>query len=154
MHHNGTALDSAIRRLNSTETWLGIGGREQIDQIPQYVSDWSTHVRSWTDAPLGRLVLRYEDMLSSPEECFADVVRFCGIELVRNRLLEAIEATRFARLKARELEFGFRARPAAATAGFFRQGRAGAWREILSAAQVREIVGAHAAMMQRFGYEG
>jgi hypothetical protein len=153
MHHNGTSLESAIRRLNSAGTWLGIGGGEQIDQIPQYVSDWSTHVHSWTSAPFSRLVLRYEDMLRCPEECFARVVKFCGMELVESRLAEAVGATQFARLKTRELESGFRGRPAAATAAFFRQGRAGAWREILSAAQADEVVGTHAVVMQRFGYE-
>jgi hypothetical protein len=35
---------------------------------------------------------------------------------------------------------------------FFRIGRAGQWREALSADQVKSIIAAHAPMMMRFGY--
>ena len=46
---------------------------------------------------------------------------------------------------------GFNERPATAEK-FFRSGKACEWREALSPAQVRAIIGAHGPMMMRFGY--
>ena len=39
-------------------------------------------------------------------------------------------------------------------AAFFREGKAGNWRQTLTALQVARIVGDHGAVMRRFGYLG
>jgi hypothetical protein len=57
----------------------------------------------------------------------------------------------FDSLRAQELRNGFHERPATA-ASFFREGKSGGWRNVLSREQVDRIVQAHEPVMRRFGY--
>lgn len=152
-HHYGCSLDDAIMQLNDPTYWIAKGKREVKGQIPQFLSDWSRHTLSWLEAPVARLTMRYEDMLADPLACFTRVVDYCGLSVDERRLAHAVDATRFTRLQSQEAERGFRERPASASAPFFRTGRAGGWRKVLTPRQVDCIVSAHAEMMQRFGYE-
>ena len=109
-------------------------------------------MKSWVDeshVPL--LLMRYEDMLARPLETFASAVRFAGLGHDEDRIERALEASRFERLKQREQESGFRETHRKST-HFFREGRAGSWREALSPAQVERLIGAHGEVMHRFGY--
>ena len=80
---------------------------------------------------------------------------YAGVELplVESRLNDAVAMTDFAQLRALEDAQGFRERPAG-VARFFRQGTAGAWRTVLSDAQVARVVAMHGAMMRQFLYVG
>jgi hypothetical protein len=49
-------------------------------------------------------------------------------------------------------EKGFRERPPNADQNFFREGRAGQWKEVLTRAQIDRVVRDHGEQMQRFGY--
>jgi hypothetical protein len=95
--------------------------------------------------------MRYEDTLNEPERTFGAVASFLGLKPPRERLLRAIERCRFEELQRREERQGFKERSDAAQR-FFREGRAGQWREALTAEQVERIVSAHRPTMQRFGY--
>ena len=152
-HHRGSTLDATIQRLNDPQEWVAKGHRGIGAQVPQYLGDWTTHTRSWLESPLRRLTLRYEDMLAKPLDCFRQVVEFCGLPLDEAHLTQAVSATSFASLKAKELAEGFRERPADASAPFFREGRAGGWKDVLSVAQIDAIVTTHGDMMRHFGYE-
>jgi hypothetical protein len=114
--------------------------------------DWSSHVRSWIDAPgLNVHVVRYEDLLADPMQYFGAVARFLDLPDEPEGLARAIDASRFEELARQEQASGFRERSRTAER-FFRSGRAGGWREALSDAQVGQVVGAHAPVMRRFGY--
>lgn len=152
-HHRGSTLDATIQRINNQQEWVAKGQRGIGAQVPQYLGDWTTHTRSWLASPLRRLTLRYEDMLDTPIDCFRQVVEFCGMPLDEAHLAQAVSTTSFASLKAKEAAAGFRERPADASAPFFREGRAGGWKDVLSAAQVDAIITAHGDMMRHFGYE-
>jgi hypothetical protein len=58
----------------------------------------------------------------------------------------------FTRLKAQEQAKGFRERPPQADQDFFREGRAGQWKNVLTEAQIARLVHDHAEQMRRFGY--
>jgi hypothetical protein len=121
-------------------------------QVRQRLLDWSSHVLSWVHAPGLRVhVVRYEDLLADPSLHFAAAARFLGLPADEASLRRAIEASRFEELAGQEANKGFRERPRQA-AKFFRSGRAGGWREELSAAQVARLVDAHEPVMRRFGY--
>ena len=55
------------------------------------------------------------------------------------------------RLREQEEKDGFSERPEKAER-FFREGRAGQWKDVLTQQQVQRIVDAHGEQMQRFGY--
>jgi hypothetical protein len=146
--HYGLRLDEAIEAISShhnrTITTPGA--------VCQYLCDWSGHVKSWTEAPgLQPHVIRYEDLLAEPREHFAAMLRFMGLEIPNARLRRAIEFSSFAELQRQERKAGFSER-SRKSERFFRQGKAEAWREALTAAQVDRLVEAHEATMRRFDY--
>lgn len=110
-------------------------------------------MKSWLDlpAPWEPLLVRYEDMLARPVESLARIVEHCGWDVELGRLERTVEVTRFDRLQAAEATHGFTERPLRATK-FFREGRAGGWRERLTDVQRRRVEEATAGMRQRLGY--
>jgi len=147
-HHLGKTIDQSIEILNSPYS----GTPNTNRNVYQVLRTWSEHVASWTARPHpGLHVIRYEDMMDEPEKTFAGVATFLGLKPPRERLLRAIERCRFEELRKREEAHGFAER-SEFTERFFREGRAGQWRDVLSEAQVKCIVAAHRPTMQRYGY--
>lgn len=64
------------------------------------MGNWVEHVNSWLARPLyPHLVLRYEDMLKSPEESFRKVIQFINVPLDEQKLQRAIRNSSFKSLK-------------------------------------------------------
>ncbi len=95
--------------------------------------------------------MRYEDMHHTPLKAFTGALRFLGMNVEPNHIQRALEFSSFAVLKEQEGKFGFRETPSGAKS-FFRSGRVGEWREVLTPDQVARIVGYHGAVMRRLGY--
>ena len=153
-NHSGKSLTEVVANLGDPEYALArsLGGLD--DQLRQRLGGWSGHVQSWVDdSGLRVLTLRYEDMLDSPQAAFAQVVRFCGLELEEGRLLRAIEFSNFNEVKRQEQIQGFRERPVKASGNFFRRGQAGGWRTELAPELAAKIFHDHGKMMRRFGYD-
>jgi len=150
--HIGKDIDTAITRMNARSTHLATGGGALHMQLSQPLGDWSGHVRSWVDAP-GLIVhtVRYEDMMDLPHEAFSGACRFLGLPDDPVRVARALEHSSFKEMQLQEKAKGFR-EVSLSESQFFRRGRAGSWREVLSPAQVAEIVDSHGEIMRRFGY--
>ncbi len=152
--HQAATLDHTIARMNSPENFLAGGPF----QLPQRVDDWSGHVRGWLDQTVLPVhLIRYEDLRADTTGVFRRALEFLGAEFHDDRaaddaISKAVFHSDFNELRRQESERGFRERrPDQAV--FFREGRSGAWKEYLNAAQVRLIENAHAATMVRLGYE-
>lgn len=144
----GLSVDNAIRATAFPALDLKPGA----ETVRQRIGDWSSHVRSWTrSAGLRRLVIRYEDMLTTAATTFAKVVAFLGLASDDARLRRAIEASSFSSLAGQEAARGFIERSGSARR-FFRRGTAGGWREVLSPAQVAAVINRHRPVMTEFGY--
>jgi Sulfotransferase domain len=129
----------------------GAANASDARQVFELLGSWSEHALSWVASPK-RLLVRYEDLLNEPERYFARIIRFLGRGEVDNaRLARAISFSGFNELAGQEAAGGYRAAGGAEI--FFRAGKAGQWRERLTAAQVNQIETAHGAVMQKFGYE-
>jgi hypothetical protein len=147
-HHNRTTIDNMMEFMGS-KTAATVSNEKNVYEI---YDSWSGHVASWTATPSPTLhVVRYEDMLANPQKSFAAVVKFLGIEAPRQRIEKAIRLSSFTVLKEQERRQGFRERPSAMEA-FFREGKAGQWKKVLTKEQVAAIVSAHREQMARFGY--
>jgi len=122
-------------------------------QVPLTLLDWSRHCRSWMEAEAAFPVLRirYEDLLDHPIATFTRLAQFSGIPTEQGAVAQAVAATSFDRLKARDIreKFSFRGDGAS----FFRAGRSGGWRTALSAKQARRITDEHGAVMVELGYD-
>lgn len=151
-HHSGTSIDEAISGMGDEERTLADQRRRTALQLPQLLLSWGAHVRSWVDSPdFPVLILRYEDMLSGPEKEFSKVLRFIGLPEDKKRLQWAIEQSSFDKLRTREREEGF-SQTLASGRLFFRSGKMGQWKKLLSHKQIAAIVEGNRDEMARFGY--
>ena len=147
-HHLGVGHDALIDLMTDDRAVSG----DNVHKVTEFVGSWNRHVESWTAHPAWpTMVLRYEDLLADPADGFGDVIRFLGAEPDPPRLARAIRHSAFDVLAAQERERGFVERPGAA-ALFFRNGRAGQWRDVLSDRQTRAVEHAQAPQMRRFAY--
>ncbi len=151
-HHLGKSIDQTITMMADPQAMLSSEKKRQNRQLPQCLHSWSSHVKSWLDAPgIRRLVLRYEDMVAHPVGCFGDAARFLGMESLPSMVDAAVEAVRFEKLSAAEDANGFRERPNTVTK-FFRRGLAGGWRDTLTSEQSARIENDHGPVMRRLSY--
>jgi aryl sulfotransferase len=152
-YHDNMSIEDALKCMNSS-TDVVCGSRKGLSsQLRQKMLGWSGHVTSWldqTDVPVH--VLRYEDLLRAPTEFFVAALKFSGRTATPASIERAVRHADFLELQRQESENGFVGRESR-IAPFFRSGRAGGWRDILTAEQIALIEERHAPTMQRLGYE-
>lgn len=147
-HHMGVSLDDAIERMATANTETAVTDTA----VYEIYGSWSQHVESWTARPQRAIhVVRYEDMLEKPIITFGGLARHLLLSPNAVQLIEAIDRSSFRALQRQEAKNGFREKPDTAET-FFRVGKAGQWKDVLSRRQIRRIVEAHGAQMRRFGY--
>jgi hypothetical protein len=147
-NHIGASVDEAIRVMSTP----GYGTPNSAEAAFEIWGSWSEHTLSWTMHPHEAvLVVRYEDMIADPNTAFAGVARHLRQKPTTEQIGEAVSLSAFTELKEQEKKEDFRERSERAEV-FFREGRAGEWREKLSPEQVRRIEDAHGEQMRKFGY--
>ena len=122
-------------------------------QVRQFMGSWSNHVCSWVDQQhIPLLLLRYEDLLMQPEIEFDRLAGFLDLPREGTLIAEAVQNTRFEKLKAKEEEEGgFHERPEGCDR-FFRSGRSGEGKENLSIQQLNQLQETFWETLSRFGY--
>jgi hypothetical protein len=152
-HHSGITTERAIKMMADPKAQLAALGDRLTHHLPQRLLSWSGHAESWLDAPgLAPLLVRYEDMTADTPAVLARVVDYLGWSAEAEAVNGAAEATRFEALQAAEDRQGFREKQVVTNGRFFRRGKAGGWRDTLTAAQAARIERDHEAMMVRLGY--
>jgi hypothetical protein len=147
--HLGRPIDETIAIMADVEA--ATGGSDE--KVYERLSSWSAHVHFWTRRPSPALhVMRYEDMRADAAAAFGGLIRFLGADPPPERLARAVRFSDFAELQAQERARGFIEQPKRSEGAFFRAGRVGQWRDVLSRAQAARIERDHGAVMRRFGY--
>lgn len=151
-HFSGLDLDSIISIMCDPNAILANPKGGAVDNLPQRLLCWSGHVRSWLNAPGSPpCVLRYEDMLADPIGALRRAGECAGLPTDPHSVGQAVAATRFDTLKAREAEQGF-AGGQRRGGTFFRGGRSGDWKTALTTDQTARLCHAHKEMMEHFCY--
>jgi len=151
-HHMDRTLDAAIEVMGRVDFTAGRSTTGRHPQTPQAFGSWSSHAASWLDGGAGPLLLlQYEALLADPLGQIPRLAAFLGIPADAQAIGRAASACGFDALRSNEEAAGFVERPKHANR-FFRQGRAGAWRQGLSPAQAARLVADHGVMMARLGY--
>lgn len=150
--HSDIPIDDAIRKMND-DTFCFENRKDRIRlQLRQRLRSWSFHVRSWVEAPGFDIhVMRYEDMKQDPINIFSRAITFCGLDKTLDQVKQALAFSDFNVLQQQENEGGFREKPAKCNA-FFRKGKIGDWRNVLTQKQVQSIIGRHRDVMEQYGY--
>ncbi|MCY3983525.1 MAG: sulfotransferase domain-containing protein [Roseovarius sp.] len=120
--------------------------------VAQFLGNWSDHVKSWT-VTLGYpvLVLRYEDLLSKPDDHFSKLLKFIGLEPDAERVERAIKFSSFKELRRQEDDAGFVEKPTD-SAKFFAKGNSGQWKKDLDPVLAKKIRADHRRIMKKYNY--
>ena len=120
--------------------------------IFQILAGWSNHYRGWFGVNnFSPHLMRYEDMVRNPIKTFGRFNQFLGLPKNPERLRRAIKHSSFNEVSKQEGVSGFseRSRP---DQKFFRSGKVGGYKSILSEAQVTKIINAHGDLLFEKGY--
>jgi hypothetical protein len=147
-HHMGKTIDETIETMVQPDTETPINDK----RVHEIWGSWTQNVESWTRKPHPAIyVMRYEDMLAAPQETFGRLAKHLLLNATPAQLALAIERSSFAKLRSQEEKDGFKEKSRKAER-FFREGRAGQWKEVLSQQQIERIIRDHGTQMSRFGY--
>ena len=130
-NHYARSLEQAVEMLCADDSSLDNRPDRSTSQIRQRLLSWSAHVASWLSAPIEVCLIRYEEMHSNSLETFRRAIAFLEISASDAEISRAIQASSFGRLQTMEQERGFREAPR--NRRFFRAGRVGEGRSLLSA---------------------
>jgi hypothetical protein len=148
-HHYQVGYDRAVESLCQDDYCLP----PSSGLLPQYLSSWSRHLKSWTEAPgLTVHMMRYEDMQAKPLRAFGRLIKFLGLPKDQTRLKKAIRFSSFKELSRQEQVTKFVESRPDGKSRFFRAGQAGGWREILTDQQAEALIAQHRDMMVKAGY--
>ena len=146
-------LERCVAFLLDEQAGLCRSSKRGGQQVRQFMGSWASHVCSWADQPqIPVLLLRYEDLLRQPEKEFFRLAGFLDLPEDGGLIAQAVENTRFEKLKAKEEEEGgFHERPEGCER-FFRSGRSGEGMEKLSTQQLDQFQETFGETLSRFGY--
>ena len=80
-------------------------------EFPTYISNWSNHFNAWKNFKKNYLLIRYEDLISNPQNGFEKISKFLSkllkFEVDEKNIQKAIQNSSFKNLKQSEEKFGF-----------------------------------------------
>jgi hypothetical protein len=120
---------------------------------------WAENVMSWLATRGGRnefLLLKYEEMTKEPEQELSKIASFLKIPASRARVARAVElssAQRMRELEKQEMDVWKVTRNTRRDIPFVRSASPGAWKLVLSRAQVEQIESVWSPIMVALGYQ-
>lgn len=152
-HLSNAPLNQVIDRMATSGWGVESSHENGIERVRVVIGSWSENVGSWTaHSHPAVLVVRYEDLVGKANPTFARIAQHLRLKASTEQLRRAIAMTGFNRLRAQEEAAGFNERPDKSVSRFFREGRVGQWREVLTQEQISRIVATHRPLMKRFDY--
>jgi hypothetical protein len=149
--HLGEPMDDVIEHMGNIKFAL-----KNKDSLHHVLLTWSDHVKSWSirNTNIQTLVVKYEELLEDSEKYFKQIIGFLTMPYKEHNFNFAINQTKFETLRKQEDENGFIEVSENSKSGkFFRVGKAGQWKEVLTEAQIAKIEEDHGEMMEEYGYK-
>lgn len=131
--------------------------QEFISSDKHFPCRWDKHVAGWlldNRHPHLHLV-RYEEMHRDIQGTLRRVLDFVGLRYTEADVLQAVEASRFERMRSVEEKFGLAGPEVLSNTDerFVRKGKIGSWRDELNEESVRILEQKYGAVMRKVGYE-
>ena len=137
-HYKFDNYDDALKFLLDDRKVIGIKNSEKEVDLPHIISSWKNHFNSWKKMEKNYLLIKYENLLSTPEVEFEKITNY--IETIfdrkfeKKRVLDAINMNSFDKLKDLEKENGFKEAPkfSGSPISFFNLGKKNNWKNLLN----------------------
>jgi estrone sulfotransferase len=127
---------------------------EYVASDAHWPCEWDEHVESWM-MPRRHpqlMLVRYEDMHADSAAILRNVLAFAGLTADEARIVQAVEDSRFEKMRAAEEKFGVNGAAGDATERFVRKGACGSWRQEMSAEAQTILERKYEAAMREMGY--
>ena len=121
-------------------------------QIRYRLGDWASHVSGWSGQHArSTKVVRYEDLRSDTAGTLSGVIVFLEGRASDGEIERAVAHSALKELQRQEAARGFReSRPGQKR--FFRSGRVGEWRDVMTRVQTQALEERFLPVMERWGY--
>ena len=151
-NHLNKSIDEVIKIMNMKNTLA----YSSSGQYPILLSRWDFHIQSWLKLDTPKIFIKYEHLLVNTENVILQLINFLNkdlkfnLKIGLNEIKKIIKNTNFKNLQIKESVEGFP--EASKYSKFFRSGKTGQWREILTKKQIKQIEESFSPAMKRFGY--
>lgn len=153
-NHMNITIAKAVKLMNDPLGSLAIqkNNRNTNVQIEQLMFSWSEHVTSWVShSAFPVLVIKYEDMLLNSLKTFTRAVEFMEMQFSEDKIINAIQACSFEKLKQQEQEKKFKEliypdKP------FFRAGKVGNGHNEIPVDLIDQLANLHKKTMRYYDY--
>jgi hypothetical protein len=150
-HHSSCSIEQTIKNMQQADFAFCAKEKKLHNQLRQWLWSWSAFNRSWMQAPVPKMVVRYEDMKTDPINTFTRIASFLHLPDDTASVADAVEKCRIENLQSQEKSSPFKERPAKAKS-FFRKGIVGDWQNKLTEQQVKQVIDAHYELMLELNY--
>ncbi|MCB1532812.1 MAG: sulfotransferase domain-containing protein [Alphaproteobacteria bacterium] len=144
--HLGVDIDGALERM-SNKKYAVISDEGKSE----FISSWDAHVNSFAQTGFPTMVIRYEDLLNNTKQVFGSVIQNLTGGVDEAKLDFAVEHSDFAVLQSQEKQEGF-LEASSKNDRFFERGRAGGWKDTLSAKQAKAVEERFGKVMKNLKY--
>tara|TARA_Y100000590_G_scaffold435140_1_gene554228 strand:- start:94 stop:972 length:879 start_codon:yes stop_codon:yes gene_type:complete len=160
--HNRVSIDRTINDIISknciTRTAL-----PKKNPYPILMSSWDIHYKTWKNIDVPKLLIKYENLLSDTNNIIQEIIKFFNkyynidFPNLEQKINNIIETTNFDSLKKHEKKYGFNEAPylyfkTGIAEYFFREGKSGQWKNILTKDQIKKIENEFKETMIELGY--
>ena len=159
-HFNKKNINKALDFLKDERKVIGALNKPELGaDIPTVISSWKNHYNSWKKLKTNYLLIKYENLLSRPEEEFLKITNFlekiANLKFEKNSISKSVANSDFKILKKQEENIGFieaqkdeRGNPIK----FFNLGPENNWKILLDAKIIKEIENSFESEMIELGY--
>ena len=156
-HHFSMSMNESLEFIINKQqmTMMDKWGKDDFG-IASFLSDWSTHYKSWRDikfAPI--LIIKYEDLLNNTKNTFKIILKFLSkfmeININEKKIIKTINSCNFEVLAKKEKTEGF-VEAVNPEKKFFYLGQKNNWKNLLDAKTEKKIREAFLKEMNELGY--
>jgi len=156
-HHFSMSMNESLEFIINKQqmTMMDKWGKDDFG-IASFLSDWSTHYKSWRDikfAPI--LIIKYEDLLNNTKNTFKIILKFLSkfmeININEKKIIKTINSCNFEVLAEKEKAEGF-VEAVNPKKKFFYLGQKNNWENLLDAKTEKKIREAFLKEMKELGY--
>jgi hypothetical protein len=128
-------------------------GANDKTHIPEFLSSWDTHYKSWSMFPKNYLLIRYEDLMNDTKKQIRIIIKYLRrFYIIKDVDIDnIIEKTNFNSLKKLEKNKSFR-ESVDDKKKFFNLGPENDWRNLLSFEMRKKIEDKFKSTMKTLGY--
>ena len=111
-HFNSENYNEALNFITNKKKHIGSRFNKKNNNLPTIISSWSNHYTSWKKMKKNYLLIKYENLLSNPDDEFNKIVKYLnknlGLNISQSKITQAIQNCNFERLKKEENLKGFK----------------------------------------------